>query len=262
MSNEWLKQLNDALVERRLDVTEVDGTLNVSQGVGISAHKTNIDPSALFDRLEGADAPERLIAGYANGVKGVLMEPKRSRATEWTFEKTAGRLMPNLEVDTFALGVEAATSGDPAFVQPFLDDLVIAFYIELDLGMRVLTQSQFDGWTATPERIYSGARSMLFHRTRETPWKHWEEAPQLKYIARSDSYDAARCLVFADAYFTELQDDLRFSLPSQDTFLFSPDGEDLDALKAQTQRIHAEAETPLSTRLFAFSNGRPVPAEH
>ncbi len=262
MNTNWLEEIKAALSSRRLEVNIVGDTLNVAQGVGISAHKANIDPTSLIERLEDSENPHRLIAGYANGVKGVLMEPARSRASEWEFEKTAGRLMPNLEVETFVDGVKAATSGDPAFVEDFVDDLVIAYYVELDRGMRVLTQSQVEGWSATPERIYSGARSMLFHRTRDTPWQRWDEAPDLKYIAKRDSYDAARCLVFSDAYFTDVRDDLRFTLPSKDTFLFSPDGESLDVLKSQTQRVHDEAETPLSTRLFAFSNGRPVLAEH
>lgn len=257
-----IDELQQALEARRLEVEHIDGTFNLTQGRGLAAHKANVDPSEILGSLNNSENNRPKIAGWANGVKGVLLEPKRSKAADWSFEKTAGRLYPNLENTCFSDGVRAVTHGDEPWTTPFIDDIVIVYYIQLDMGMRVLTKSQVDAWSANPDRIHSAARSLLFHRTRSVEWKPVEDHPELHRLSSGDSYDAVRALVFSDVFFSRVNPGLHFAIPGQDTLVFSNTGDERDALKAFAQKQFMAEETPLSTRLFTFEVGRPVPAEH
>ena len=254
----WLDTLEDTLTDMRASVERVESMFNVEVGRGITASKASIDPAPLLEELEGVDASqhERLIAGYASGVKHVLLEPKRSDAAQWDFVESAGRLMPNVEVYTFALGAEAA-AGSPPWTQDFYEDLIVAYFIELDRGIRVLTEEQFERWTAPAERVTAAGRSLLFHKSRNlSP----EKVDGVERIHTGDGYDAMRCIVVADVFFADFDDSFRFSMPSQDAFLFvrGHTDEHLDTLRAATDAAFADAEYPLSRSIYGFSTGKPV----
>lgn len=257
----WLDALEDKLIERRLEVEQVESTLNVKAGKGILAAKANVDPSALWDVLAGADpgARDRLITGFASGVKHVLMEPKRSDASEWDYVKTAGRLLPNIEVHTFGLGAEAA-AGEPPWTLDFHEDLILAYFVDLDMGMRVLTESQVDGWSATDDRVSSAARSLLFHKSRSLKAEKLEEFEGVEKIHTGDTYDAMRCIVVADIFFGDFDDSYRFSMPSQNALLFTRGDDEswVEALRAATDAHYDEADYPLTRSIYAFDVGRPV----
>jgi hypothetical protein len=261
-----VKKLEDALVARKIDVNNVAGTFNVKQGTGPLAVKANIDPGPFVEKL--AEAPpeqqDRLAAGWASGVKTVLLEPKRSKASGWTFEQTAGRIFPSMEVWSYVDGVRAATDGDDPFVVEFPPDLVIAYKVRLDMGIRPLTMSQFDGWSATRDRVTSAGRSMLFHETRNVPWREVDDFEGVFKLSRGDGFDAARALVFEDAFFGEVDKKYRFALPTSDLFYFvkSDDAASIAQLKEATIAAWSDADYPLSTLVFSFVQGRPTPAEH
>ncbi|MGM0555621.1 MAG: hypothetical protein ACQEVA_04495 [Myxococcota bacterium] len=257
----YLKQLSDKLTGMNASVEEAAGTLNVAVGRGITASKANVDPSELVDILDQADEDERnrLIAGYASGVKHVLLEPKRSDAAEWSYEKTAGRLMPSVEVHTFTLGA-AAASGGQAWTKDYHEDLVMAYLIELDLGMRVLTESQVDDWGVTSDRVTAAGRSLLFHKSRNLKATKLDDFPVVERFSVGDEYDAARGLVVADVFFSEFDDDFRFATPTKDDFLFvrDDDAASIEALCAATDARFDEAEYPISRSLYTFELGKPV----
>ena len=260
----WLDMLEDKLIERRLEVERVESTLNVKAGRGVIASKANIDPAPLFDVL--ADTPEagreRLIAGYVSGVKNVLLEPKRSKASEWDYVESAGRLLPNIEVHTFALGAEAA-AGELPWTVDFHEDLVLAYLIDLDMGVRVLTQSQFDGWTATAERVTAAARSLLFHKSRNLTPTKLDDFEGVETINVGDTYDAMRCIVVADLFFGDFDDSYRFSMPTQDALLFVRGNDEslVEQLAAATDAYFEAADYPLTCSIYAFETGRPVLAK-
>ncbi len=260
------ERLQSALERRKLVVDSVAGTLNITQGTGPLAVKTNLDPSPFLAKLESEPESEfdRLLSGFASGVKTVMLEPKRSKAADWTFEQTAGRIFPSLEAWSYVDGVVAATGGDSPFVVTFEPDLVIAYKIRLDMGMRPLTMSQFEGWSATHDRVTSAGRSMLFHETRNLAWRGVDGFDGVFQIQRGDGFDAARALVFEDAFFGEVNKGYRFSVPTSDQFFFvkSDDQEAISQLKEATIDAWSSAEYPLSTAVFSFVQGRPTPAEH
>ncbi|QDG54616.1 hypothetical protein FIV42_28885 [Persicimonas caeni] len=262
--NSWLEALEDKLVERRLEVEDVEGTLNVKAGKGVIAAKANIDPKPLWAVLSDTapEGRERLIAGYASGVKHVLMEPRRSDASEWDYVKTAGRLLPNIEVHTFVLGAEAA-AGESPWTMDFHEDLVLAYFVDLDMGMRVLTQSQVEGWSATENRVTSAARSLLFHKSRSLKTSKLDDFEGVEKIHTGDGYDAMRCIVVADLFFGDFDDSYRFSMPTQDALLFTRGDDEalVDALRTATDAHYAKADYPLTRSIYAFETGRPVLAE-
>lgn len=259
--DKWLGQLEDTLSAMRVDVSRVEQTLNVKAGRGITASKANIDPAPLWPVLEeaGAAHQRRLIAGYANGVKHVLLEPKRSKAAEWDFLEAAGRLMPNVEVHTFALGAEAA-AGDAPWTIEFHEDLILAYYIELDMGIRLLTEGQFDAWSAPEGRVTAGARSMLYAKSRDMKPSRLDDFEQVEKIHTGDEYDAVRSIVIADIFFAEFDDDFKFSMPSQNALLFTRgDSEaELDELRDATDQYFDDADYPLSRSIYGFSAGAPI----
>jgi hypothetical protein len=260
-SETYLERLSDKLAGRNVSVEETAGTLNVAVGRGITASKANIDPTDLFERLEGLDEAEqdRLIAGYASGVKHVLLEPKRSDAAEWEYEKTAGRLMPSVEVHTFTLGA-AAASGDEAWTKEYHEDLILAYLVELDLGMRVLTESQVERWGVTSDRVTAAGRSLLFHKSRNMKSKKLDDYPVVERFSVGDEYDATRGLVVADVFFSEFGDDFRFATPTKDDFLFVRDGDgaSIEALCAATDARFDDADYPISRSIYTFELGKPV----
>ena len=254
-----------ALRELRLEAERIGDTLNVTQGRGRMAVKANLDMDPLLERLDGvADPVERArhLGGFASGVKGVLAEPPRSKAREWTYEMTAGRMLPNLESDAFLLGV-AAASEDEAWHTRFSEDLILTVYVELDRGLRVLTRQQVEAWGATDDRIYSAARSMLFHKTRQARRAPLEQTPRVHELRVGDGFDAARSIVVTEVFFTELDEaSFRFAAPHQDALLYvqGTDDEALTQLQAATQAAYAEADYPLSPRLYRLDGNRPATA--
>lgn len=263
-SDTWMQSLEAKLEAMRVDVSRTDDGLEAQAGQGITAASARIDPASLFDRLDEVDeaGAERLIAGYASGVKQVLLEPKRSDAAEWDFEESAGRLISTIEVDTFRLGAAAAAGEDP-WTAGFFEDLVVAYMIDLDVGMRVLTQAQFDRWAVTTDRVRAAARSMLYHKSRNAKPAPVEEFEGVEELRVGDGFDAMRAIVVRDLFFSEFDDDYRFAIPTQDAFLFvRGDAEDqVDALREAADARYDEADYPLTRSIYGFEVGKPTLVE-
>lgn len=191
----------------------------------------------------------------------VLQEAPKSRASTWTFNQAAGRIFPIVETAAFGIGVRAA-SGSSAFTLPLYDDLNFAFIIESDRGWRCLTSTQAEAWGVASDRIRAAARSMLYHRTRDLPWRPVDE--HVFQIQKGDGFDAARCMVFEDVFFSDVGPHFRFGIPDPDTLLFvrgdSP--AELDALKTAVDKLYASATAPLSARLYAQDGFSLRPADH
>ncbi len=245
---------------RKLNVERQPDGLEVTQGSGIMAHRAVIDAN---DVLESAPTDEvacrRHLQAWAAGVKHVLLEPSRSKADQWSFVDSAGRLLPLIMPQTYLQGVEAA-AGHPPWSEPFVDDLHLLFLIRLDRGLRVLTTDQTTRWGVSDDRIRSAARSLLFHRTRDLSFKDVEGFSGVQRLKAGDGHDAARCQVVADAFFSEVGSDFRFSIPSPDHFLCTF-GDDAHDLERATQTIYDDVDLPLSPRIFEFRTGTVTPVE-
>lgn len=262
--NDHLAYIAESLRLANLQPSEVAGTFNVAMGRGPSARKANVDPGPLLERLAQShdDRIKALISGFVSGVEHALLEPRHSKASEWSFVESAGALMPVYQPPTFAIGVEAV-HGHPAWVQPVSDEVVCAYVIRISPGLRVLTTDQFDRWGATADRVFAGARSMLFHRTRELQSRQFEDYLHVRRLHAGDGHDAARAMVYADAFYTEVGSGLRFSLPSPDHLLVIHESSDgnLEQLRAATDEVFETSDTPMTRAIFAFERGRPVVVE-
>ncbi len=267
-SSTHLDALIKALEAQRIAVEPIAGTLNLTRGKGLTASKANIDPAPLFTRLEEAEdeaTTQRLLAGYVSGVSLTLMEPPNSKASAMSYEQIAGRMMPNIEVDTYILGVKAASGFEPWYV-PFTDGLIQVVYLNLDRGMRPLTQDQVERWGATDDRIFSAARSMLFHKTRHALIEPVDEAhPDIKRVTMGDGYDAARGMVLTDVFFSELDEQrFRFAMPSQDVILFTEltkdEPERLTDLKEAAKGLFNKTNYPISSDIYKLNSTRPMTA--
>ena len=254
-------RLKEALADERLEVDEIGETLNLSRGSGAMEAKVNLDPEPFLTDLEGRDARDRRrrIAGWVRGVKHVLLEPGRSEADEWDFQTAAGSLVMSLEVESFVDGCRAAT-GSPAFHERLDEDLVYVYLLELDMGVRVVTEQQFDAWSASPDRVLEGARSMLYHKAQTQDPTALEDYPGVEQLRVGDGYDAARCRVLDDLMWGEFDATTRLSMPTPDDLYFVRDGTEAhvaDLERATRERFEA-ATYPLSDALFRFERGKPV----
>lgn len=252
-----LKQKLEAL---GIAVTPFEHTWNLVRGQGPTAHRTNVEPAALLGFLEAEPSPRRL-EGVARGIAAVMAEPGRSTAANWDFRRTAARVTTNLETSAFLAGAQAANGGEPVFFVPYVDDLFLVVYVQLDSGSRVLTRRQVEGWQATNDRVVSAARSLLFHHSENVRWQADEKHHRLD---GRDDQNAVRAIVFEDLYYADYHPGIRFGLPTQEDFLFvigeSPD--DIEALKTAVHAAFEASLYPLSKQVFAFVGGQPVPVDH
>src|SRR5690554_2352610 len=147
MRKRILDALNALGVEPR---TTLNGTV-VSLRSGPQRHQATIDMAELVSRLP--DGNERSIAhGVARGIIAVINEPKNSDGDAWSFIDTTPVIAPSAEGLGFEEGV-AAAGGSTPFFQPYVGDLRLAYYIDLDDGQRLLTEEQVKAWKVHPERV-------------------------------------------------------------------------------------------------------------
>ena len=256
--------ITQTLTARKLDVERIGDTLNVKDGPGRLASKVNVDLGGIIERLGQRPEQEhaRQLAGFVSGVRAVLAEPARSKAAQWTYEQTAGRIAPTVEVDTFVLGVQATGLGTPWHVV-FGEDLVLVILISLDRGWRPLMREQLERWEVSDDRVYSAARSMLYHKTREVQLRAHEGAEGVFVAKVGDGYDAARGIVLTEVFFSDLSEStFRFGIPHQDTFFYvqSLDEQTLASLRRATREAYEEADYPLSASIFELAGTRPMTA--
>lgn len=251
-----LTPIADKLRALRLEVEEVGGTLNVVQGSGLMAHRVNVDPSPPRD-LDESEL-RRWAAGYANAVKTVLLEPVRSKARHWSFVESTGSILPTIEARSFVEGVRDAT-GEDAWYEELPDDLVLAWTMRLDRGMRVVTRPQFEDWGVSRDRVVAAARSLLFHNTRESRWVEGDWPEPVRAIRVGDGYDAARILVVEDVFFSDVDKNWRFAMPEQDLLLAVASPDAADVLRSTAQARFEEAAYPLSPAVWRIQSGRPLP---
>lgn len=254
-----------ALEHQNLDVSVEGQALLVSRGRGRLKRQASLTLSTLTSYLDDhpAAGQRRAAAGFANGVRAVLNEPARSDAAQWDFVKCAGRLTPSLEHRSFAIGATEAADEEP-WLQPFSDELCVAYHIELDRGTRLVTAPQFERWGVTAERITAASRSLLFYKTAQSAY-HGQFEPHppsggMRYTM-GDGYDAARALILNDLDYQRARRGIVFTMPHQDLLLMrdlTDDGEALDTfMRAASDAYHA-ASYPLTRRLYTYEDARHV----
>src|SRR5699024_1147162 len=142
--------------------TTLKGTV-ISLRSGPQKRQVVLDLAALAAQLP-TDHPRASAHNAARGIMAVLNEPANSDAATWSFIDCTPVIAPCAEGPGFEEGVRAA-DGETPFYQPYVGDLRLAYYVDLDEGQRLLTQAQVDAWGVHPERIEKAGLSILFHRS-------------------------------------------------------------------------------------------------
>jgi len=251
-----------ALDHLRLAAVADGDNLTVEAGTGRRQARRSIGLDGLAARIDAHPAQRRAaVAGFASGVAGVVKAPHDLLAASWGFVEAAGRLVPAIEHATFGLGVIAA-GGEPPWTVEFVGELVVAYYLELDRGVEILTRSRFEGWAVTPDRVTCAGRSLLCHKTMSGGLEPFE-ATGLEAYRFGDGYDAARALVMADVDYQRCRSGVLFAIPHPHILLVrSPtkDGDALDGFQRAVDRLYEEARYPLSRALFAIEEARTIRA--
>ena len=234
------------------------GRLRVSRGRFRDKREVELDLTPLEGWLaEHPEAPpRRAAAGFATGVGAALRSPTDARAENLSFVDAAGGLAPVLECETFALGAEAA--GLRPWLQPFTDGLVVAYVVDVDRGQLLLGERRVAAWGVSDDRITSGARSMLYHRTRDLPLEEHPSSTCAFYSA-GDGHDAARATILRDLDYNRLRRGLWFALPARNLLMLRDATDDADAARAFLAAVEAEwdqAEHPISRRVYTYEDTR------
>lgn len=252
--------LLNALTKFGLAADEIGGTFNVRHGAGPLAQSVNIDPEQFLTWLAARsdNTRQRDVTSWANGVLTTLLEPKRSDARTWSFTESAGSIFPTIEGPGFAHGVRDA-SGEEAWITLLpgadTDELVVGWVMRLGRGLRPITVPQVADWGATKDRIEAAGRSLLFHATRH---HHFTPVGEVLELAVGDGHDAARLLVAADVFFTDVDERWRFAIPHPDVLLAVRSPEQTDALVQETSRRHEVADYRLATGIWRLTATGPV----
>jgi len=254
-----IPELREVLQEAGLEIDVEDGFFEVDHPIGSDDRSVRVEPSEFCEGLPADDqTARRAIAAYVSGIRHVLLEPAGSDADELEFTEVAGQLGMALHAAPFLVGAEAA-AGRTTWASHLVEDLYFVCFIELDRGMRVLTEHQFERWSATTDRLIAGARSMLFHRAQQTDPEPVEGRESVERLRVGDGYDAARILVVGDLLFGAFDDSSRFSLPTSNDLLFVRDGTDaaVEELGRATDEQVSKTHYPLSPILFELDQGSP-----
>lgn len=263
MTTATVDDVRSALETAGLKVRTEGTSLEASLGSGLIARRVVLDPAAPIAAVADLDddATRRALTSWARGVYGVLAEPSNSKGASMTFMDAARCVVASLEGPLFAAGIEAA-GGEAPWLRPFSDDLVVAYWLELDQGVRVLPTAQVDGWGVHPERVEKAAVSILFHRTRFGDLAPLDGADDVDCFRVGDGYDAGRALILDSWDYHRCRAGAWFATPSADVLLVSKDLEHppRDAFQAVVDRLWADAEQPLSRTVGAFRDGRRAEA--
>lgn len=239
--------------------TTLKGTV-VSLRSGPQRHQVVLDMPALLDRLPAGN--ERRIAhSVARGILAVINEPKNSDGDSWSFLDTTPVIAPSAEGPGFEEGV-AAAGGSTPFFQPYVGDLRLAYYIDLDDGQRLLPQSQVEAWKVHPERIEKAGLSILFHRSGYQRWEsQLVDGTLIRRLAIGDGGDAARGSLLEMFDYSKAQSGRLFAMPSSGSLVFT-DVITQDAflvLRKVVDGAFEKASEPLSTDIFLCKDGKLHP---
>jgi len=233
--------------------------LVASMRMGVMKREAVIDLDAFVETLPQGDT--RTIAqNAARGILAVINEPGNSTAASMSFIDTTPSISPAAEGPGFAEGVAAAGGGAP-FFQPYVGELQLAYYIDLDDGQRLLTQQQVDDWGVHPERVEKAGLSILFHRSGYERWEnHLIEGVLIHRMAIGDGGDAARATLIEMFDYAKAQAGRLFALPSSGTLLFTDTTDEaaLRVLKKVARGAFEKASDPLCRDIFVCREGKLV----
>ena len=227
----------------------LSGSVQARVVSGPRGQVVELPPAAVDELLSSYEGPEsRRIAltSFARGVAAALAEPTNSTGAEESFASAAATLTPSLEGPLFASGAFAAGADTP-FLVPFAEGVAVAYQFELDLGVRLIRESQVALWGVHPNRIEKAALSILFHRS----WGA-ETTPV------EDGSDAARALVLDNLFFSRCRDGLTFAAPASDALLIA-DGvtpQIVEAVGNAAERLSAASDCPLPVSVMRYVDGR------
>ncbi|MCB9507569.1 MAG: hypothetical protein H6700_07190 [Myxococcales bacterium] len=250
-------QLETAGARVRLDSPDL---AVVTFGDGPRRRTARLALPAAAERLSGAaaDHGQGTLAGFVRGVCAHLSEPDTTEGDTLTFEESASTVVPSLELTApFCLGLELAGAAPPA-LHPFSTSLSIAYLVELDDGIRVLTGAQVARWGTTDERLAKAALSILYHRT----WGAEEVATAVDGVTAlrvGDDNAAARALLLDQLDYARVRRGLLFAVPTSATLLLCDDtsAAGVEAMRrAVASALHAKVGDPLSDAILRYVDGK------
>jgi hypothetical protein len=244
---------------------DFEGTrITIEAGLGPRKRRSEVELDPLRNWIDANPSRARLgIASFLRGAAAPALAPRPSRREErMTFQEAAATTLPSIEGPLFETGVRQAADDDylikPAFID---DDLVEAYFLELDAGRRLLTQADLARWSVSFERIEKAALSVLLHRTyNEVPTPRAEDVlAGCKTYRTGDGYDGARALLLESLQFELTRRGMVFAIPSCRLMLFAPrppDDEALAPFRRHLERVLADDPWPLSSAVYCWEGGR------
>lgn len=234
--------------------------MSVALRMGVMKREALLDlPQAISALPKGEEAA--IASNFARGVLSVINEPGNSAAESMSFLDTTPVIAPCAEGPGFEEGVLAAGGSRP-FFQPYVGDLRLAYYIDLDEGQRLLTEAQVTQWGVHPERIEKAGLSIMFHRSGYQRWEnHLVDGVLIHRLAIGDGSDAARGALLEMFDYYKAQSGRYFAAPESNTFLFTDELSDasLAVIKKVAEGAYQKSTLPLSRGIFRIHKGKLTP---
>lgn len=250
-------QLVENLASLSLQPTVDGASIHVSLGQGLLRREATLE-----DVSPAESDADRVWSGQAaRGVLAALSEPPNSRGASLDFVDAASRIFMTLEGPGFFDAAERVL-GEPVWSQDFQAGLKLAFRLELDNGQRLLPVSQVEEWGAHADRVYKAAVSIVFHRSGYEAWnQRTYDDLTVNEFCKGDGCDAARGVILDLIDFHRSRSGIYFACPTSDQLIFTDAREDdLDSFSTLTKRLFKESSFPLSSDVFAYSDGKLNPA--
>ncbi|MGH2348146.1 MAG: hypothetical protein ACRDFT_01615 [bacterium] len=230
-------------IEWRTDT--VTGMLCTVSGVPFEVDLLETYIFHLRHREPERDAFDRVVDGLRHRVPPVTPAP---------FPLVQDRILPMIKREHDLVLSRGYRPQHHPVRSPFAGDLVVAYVIEGQFQMTVITEGMRSAWGLGMDELHTLAVANLRRKTAHL----LDElgGPQTEYIAL-DGFDAARLLV-ADLLVPPGITDPVVAIPHAHACLIAPAG-DAPALAARAAAMHEAAEFPLTALLFALTPDGPVP---
>ncbi|MCA9564478.1 MAG: hypothetical protein KC561_13370, partial [Myxococcales bacterium] len=235
----------------------------ISIEAGLGARKRSIDVpiASLQGWLDDNPGRTRVgISSFFRGAASVVLEPRRNRLeANISFPEAAAKLIPSLEGPLFVEGVKAASKSEsPLFGKPFLGDLFVAHFIELNQGRVLLREDEVARWAVSRDRTEKAALSLVYYRTYDVDPAPVAGLSRVVQYRFGDGSDAARALLLEQLHYSAVRKGMAFSVPNNGLILWTESPEDDDAvveLSRATKAAFADSAWPLSAQIHLFRGG-------
>ncbi len=209
---------------------------------------SNLYRAVKHAEVNGAGDGQNLVDQFI----GSFLSARQLRETPLPLEVVSGKILPRIHPLEAMAG---SASNNPLACQPFVNDTVILYAIDLNGASVPVTVEQLIRWGVDVEEIDSIARENLAeHRPRMELRSFQTESATAAVFNTGDGYDASRLLLLHlhDQLCGDLGRTFMVAIPSRDVFIAFPcePSELVTRLRRRVEVDYRKLPNPITSDLF------------